>query len=254
MSFQDGTEPKPRNVWTAIGRAVIVVGCLGVLFVILLPAPQQPTCDRQRAPCKNNLHQIGLALHNYHHSYNSFPPAFVIGPDGTPWHSWRALILPFLGEKELAEKYRFDEPWNGPNNSKLLDPRPTVFACRVYDSVPHVRKSHTNYLAVVGPETVWPGASPISVSDIADEKWNTALVIEVRDADIPWLAPDDLSMEEASVPPTGDKGRRPSSIHNGASHVLMGDGTVRYVGFNVSPDVWRGILTRAGGEKIKDEF
>ena len=252
MIIPELPESKPHKVWKSIGRPVVVLGCLGALFVLLRPALEQTRCDVQRSTCKNNLKQIGLALHNYHQSYNSFPPAFVIGPDGTPWHSWRALILPFLEEKELAEKYRLDEPWNGPNNSKLLERRPEVFACRVYDGVPHVRKSHTNYLAVVSPETMWPGASSLGVSDIADEKWNTALVVEVRDAGIPWLAPEDLSMEEAIVPPTGDTGRRPSSIHTGASHVLFVDGTVRYVNFNVPPNTWKGILTRAGGEKIAD--
>ena len=252
MIRPESPESKPRKAWIAVRRTVVVVGCLGVLFALLSPAFQQTICDRQRAPCKNNLKQIGLALHNYHQSYNSFPPAVVHGPDGKPWHSWRVLIHPFLEEQSLAEKYRFDEPWNGPNNSKLVDQRPEVFACRGFDGVVNVPKHRTSYVAVVGHETVWPGATSTHLSDISDGTSNTVLVIEVRDAGIPWLAPEDLSMEEASVPPTGDTGRRSSSVHTGGGHVLMGDGTVRFVNTNIAPDIWKGLLTRAGGEEIND--
>ena len=250
-------EPKPRNAWKTMGRAVVVLGCLSVLFAIFFPA-DNPERKVPRHPCKNNLKQIGLALHNYHDAYDSFPPAFVLGPDGKRWHSWRALILPFLEEKPvLSKKYRFDEPWNGPNNSKLLDQRPLVFACHWIDNKTHVPKTDTNYVAVVGSDTAWPGAESMRVADIKDGTSVTALVIEVRDAGISWLAPDDLTFEEASLPPRGVKGRRASSIHftevdHGGLNVLMGDATVRFVNYDLMPEIWTGILTRAGGEMISD--
>ena len=245
-------EPTSRNVWKKLRWPVVAVGCLGVLFAILLPTVQQTICDRPRAPCKNNLKQIGLALYNYHDTYNCFPPAFVLGPDGKPWHSWRALILPFLDAEELAKKYRFDEPWNGPNNSKLLDQRPDIFACRGFDGVVNVSKRRTSYLAVVGSESAWPGATSIQVNDMTDGPSYTVMVIEVRDAFIPWLAPDDLSFEEAIAPPTDQEGRQPSSVHTGGGHVLMGDATVRFVNTNLALEMWKGMLTRAGGETITD--
>ena len=60
-----------------------------------------------------------MAVANYHETFGSFPPAFVNGPDGTPWHSWRVLILPYLQQQKLYESYNFAEPWNGPNNRTL---------------------------------------------------------------------------------------------------------------------------------------
>ncbi|MBC7820727.1 MAG: DUF1559 domain-containing protein, partial [Planctomycetaceae bacterium] len=200
----------------------------------------------------NNLKQIGLALHNYHDTYKSFPPAFVRGPDGKPWHSWRVLLLPHLEEHLLAEKYHFDEPWNGPNNSKLLNQRPDVFACRTFDHGPWVEKIDTTYVAVVGPETVWPGANSVNIGDITDGMSNTVLIIEVRDAGIPWMAPIDLAFEEASAPPTDQKGRHPSSVHTGGGNVLLGDGTVRFANTTLDPEIWRALLTRSGGETIND--
>ncbi len=243
-------EPKPRNVRKTIGRTVVVLVCLGVLLALVLPQPRSG--DDPRWPCRSNLKQIGFALHNYHDTYKSFPPAFVIGPDGKPWHSWRVLILPFLEQQPLAEKYRFDEPWNGPNNSKLLDQRPEVFACHRIDSNPLVPKTDTTYAVVIGSKTAWPGATAIGIDDISDGTSNTVLVIEVRDAGIPWLAPVDLAFEEAGVPPTDQEGRHPSSAHTGGGFVLLADGAVRFVNTTLVPEIWKGLLTRAGGEKIDD--
>ncbi len=251
------SEPKHWDVWKTIGQVIGVLVCLSLLFALLSPIFETTPEHRGPSPCKRNLKQIGLALHNYHDTYKCFPPAFVLGPDGKPWHSWRVLILPFLEERPLFEKYRFDEPWNGPNNSKLLDQRPLAFACHWIDNKTHVPKTDTNFVAVVGSETAWPGVESIRVADIEDGTSNTALVIEVRDAGIPWLAPDDLSFEEASLPPRGIKGRRASSIHfteadHGGLHVLMGDGTVKFVNCELVPEIWKALLTRAGGEAVAD--
>ena len=83
----------------------------------------------QRSTCKNNLKQIGLALHNYHDRYQSFPPAFVADENGKPMHSWRVLLLPYLDQADLYARYNFNEPWNGPNNLKLGDEIPEVYGC-----------------------------------------------------------------------------------------------------------------------------
>ena len=226
----------------------------GLLTLVLLVGyafwPPDPIGHRPRHPCKNNLKQIGLALHNSHAQYKTFPPAFVNGPDGKPWHSWRVLILPFLDEEKLYAEYRFDEPWNGPHNSLLLKRRPDVFCC--VTAKPHIPSGHTTYSAIVSDETAWPGPAGVSVQDIHDGMSNTILVVEVRDAGIPWLAPDDLSLEEACVAPAETPGRLPSSWHTGGLNVLMGDGTVRFVNSMIDLEIWRALLTRDAGETVND--
>jgi translation elongation factor EF-Tu-like GTPase len=64
-----------------------------------------------------------LAVANYHETYGCFPPAYVADRDGKPMHSWRVLILPFLEQQELYHAYNFAEPWDGPNNRKLMEAR-----------------------------------------------------------------------------------------------------------------------------------
>ena len=252
MIHPEFPEPKSRVVWKTIGKAVVVSVCFSILFVLVSPIFEMNPARRGPSPCKRNLKQIGLALHNYYDTYKSFPPAFVLGPDGKPWHSWRVLILPFLEEQLLFEKYRFDEPWNGPNNSKRLAKRPEAFACRSHDGVINVSKWQTSYVAVIGPETVWPGTTTIQNEEIADGTSNTAFVVEVREAGIPWMAPDDLSFEEASHSPTATIGRHPGSLHTGGAHILLGDGTVRFVNSELNPEIWKALWTRDGGETIPD--
>lgn len=76
-----------------------------------------------RSESLTHLRQIGLALHSFHATFNRFPPAIVVGPDGKPWHSWRVLLLPYLDERALYEEYKWDEPWDGPNNRRLIEAR-----------------------------------------------------------------------------------------------------------------------------------
>src|SRR5437016_5175694 len=69
--------------------------------------------------CSGHLSLLSVGLHNYHAGNGHFPPAYILGPDGKPWHSWRVLILPFIEQQRLYNEYNFDEPWDGPNNRKL---------------------------------------------------------------------------------------------------------------------------------------
>ena len=77
--------------------------------------------------CTNNLKHIGLALLNYNDIFGCFPPAYTTDANGKPMHSWRVLILPFIEQQTLYKRYRFDEPWDGPNNSLLAKEMPSVF-------------------------------------------------------------------------------------------------------------------------------
>src|SRR5579871_332674 len=65
--------------------------------------------SRHREQCQNNLMHLGLAVHDYHSANGHFPPAYVLGKDGKPWHSWRVLLLPYLHRDDLYKRYHFDE-------------------------------------------------------------------------------------------------------------------------------------------------
>src|SRR5882757_2755439 len=136
-----------RRGFTLI-ELLVVIAIIAVLIALLLPAVQAAREAARRAQCMNNLRQIGLALHNYHDQYNTFPPAYVADATGKPMHSWRVLLLPQLGEGQLYSEYDFSEPWDGPNNSRLLTRMPRVYACPSHSTPGH--ETNTAYAGVFG--------------------------------------------------------------------------------------------------------
>jgi prepilin-type processing-associated H-X9-DG protein len=178
--------------------AVLVCGCL---IALLLPAVEAAREAARRTQCNNNLKVIALALQNYHDDHGMFPPAFIPDKNGKPMHSWRVLLLPYMEEKALYDQYNFQEPWDGPNNSKLLmNPMPYAYRWYQCPSDPRTGRGPgiwTSYVAVVGPRTAWPGAPMRKMSEIADGTANTILVMEDQSTGIPWMEPRDLMLDEA---------------------------------------------------------
>ena len=115
--------------------------------VIPLTAEKESGTELLRARTLSNLSDIGLALHQFQDAHNFWPPAVLVGPDGKPWHSWRVLLLPLLGHRDLFDQYDFSQPWDSAKNLRLLDKMPAVFHDPIYgDKLGHF----TNYAAVLG--------------------------------------------------------------------------------------------------------
>lgn len=226
----------------------VLVLCGGIAAALLLPAVQQAREAARRSQCKNNLKQIALALHNYHDHFLTFPPAFIPDETGRPMHSWRVLILPFLDAAPLYSQYRFDEPWDGPNNSLLLSQMPDVYRC---PSDSHEGEFFTAYAGVYGPNSVFQGSSAITVQEITDGPFSTLGVGEAGEARIPWMKPEDI---DVTVHPTIGAPGGFSSRHIGGCHFLMMDGSVRYISQNIDNQVLRALFTINGGETVGGEY
>jgi hypothetical protein len=224
---------------------------VAVLVALLLPAMHQTSSGGRRDQCRDNLKQIGLALHSYHEKYGSFPPAYIGGVDGRPMHSWRVLILPFLGEQDIYDEYRFDEPWNGPNNSSLAEKIVDRFNCRGENRGAHLPATPmTSYVAIVGSETAWRGDVPTKLSDFSDGTASTLLVVETTDAAIHWMEPRDLEAARLAPRINQKSGRGISSVHIGGALVLFADGGVRFLSESLPAETVHSLLTRAGGETV----
>ncbi len=237
--------------------ALIIMGCAlgffilcaGVLAALLLPAVQQAREAARRSQCKNNMKQIGLALMNYESVWGSFPPAYVADADGKPMHSWRVLILPYLDALGTYEEYNFSEPWDGPNNSKLLGRMPPVYACPSHAA--GAGTTTTAYAAVFGENCVFRGADPVRIADITDGPSNTLIVAEATGASIPWMKPEDIDI--AKHPALGDKDGF-SSPHPIGVNGLIADGSVRHISSTINPQTLKALFTRDGGELVGGDF
>ncbi|MEZ5940798.1 MAG: DUF1559 domain-containing protein [Planctomycetaceae bacterium] len=82
---------------------LVVIAIIAVLIALLLPAVQQAREAARRSQCKNNLKQLGLALHNYHDNFNVFPPGACDGMQGTSGrrYAFTYFVLPFIDQAPL---------------------------------------------------------------------------------------------------------------------------------------------------------
>jgi hypothetical protein len=237
-----------RYVLAVLG-AIIVGGTLAYACMALLDARE---AGRQET-CQHGMRGLQLALLNYKDSRGQFPPAHILGPDGKPWHSWRVLILPYMCLGSVVEEYRFDEPWNSPHNLRFAEKIPAdLFQC---PSGPDYGKTqNTNFVAVVGDQTVFPSSPSVAVHEIDDGDANTMLLVEIGKSDIHWMEPRDLDFSSIALEldPARSSSAAISSPHEAGPCVVFADGGA---GVRLQPpidlDALRAMLTRSGGEDLE---
>jgi prepilin-type processing-associated H-X9-DG protein len=243
--------PKQWDKWKSFAVVLLVSPVIGIPGLLSLDSRSRPVS--RRSQCKNNLKQIGLALYNYHDKYGSFPPAYVADENGRPIHSWRVLLLPFLEQVPLYNRYRFDEPWDGPHNKKLADTILPIFNCPSGDhGGTGIDSTMTNYVVIVGPATAWPENGPTALKDFSDGPPNTLLVVEVANCGIHWMEPRDLHVGQMAPTINAKSGQGISSRHTGGANVLAADGSVRFIPESLSIEDLRAWLSAHAGDTAKD--
>lgn len=189
-----------------------------------------------------------MAVANYHDTYKCYPPPFIADADGKPMHSWRILVLPYLERNDLYQQYRFDEPWDGPNNRKLANQMPDQYALHGIEKPGNVT---TNYLRVVGDQTASPPNRMIDTSAISDGVSNSLFVVENVGANVHWMEPRDLEFDSMSFT-VGDLNGISSWLDPPAAVFL--DGSVQIIPSNTPPDTVRALLTVQGREEAASKF
>ena len=229
---------------------MLVMGALSVmLLVFVAPAVNQSRISAMNLETTSNLQQIAAAMQAYADEHGTYPPAYVADAAGQPMHSWRVLLLPYLGYSQIYEEYNFDEPWDSKGNLNLQFQMPVVFACEA--DADAALLYCTSYLVVTGDETMFPGAEGRKLEEIRDGVANTVLVVESHNSGITWTEPRDLSFDQMTWSVNGAVGRDIRTDNpSGAVHVITADNVTHALDGAVSQDQLRGILTVDGGEAI----
>jgi hypothetical protein len=229
-----------------LGCAVLLglLGLVGFLGLQFEAARYESRKASQQRECEGQLRRIARALHIYHDTYGSFPPAVTKNAAGQPMHSWRVLILPFLDGGPRDLDYRLDEPWDSPHNSRVTATTPEVFRCPGNDR--GAKFGTTHYLAIDGPQSVLNSQQPARLQDILDGPGGTMMVVEGRDPAAHWAQPRDLEIGRG----TGFGPDGMSSDHPDGFHAVMADGTVRFISYWTGAEGLRGLSTIDGGETV----
>ncbi len=252
------SRPEER-AWGTFWECLIVIGILYFLLSAWAVSEHGGRAAARRSECRNKLTSIALALHNYHEEYGCLPPPYLADEQGRPMHSWRVLILPYLNGwdlRSLYEQYDFSEPWNGPNNRRLAAGAVArYFQCSEEDTP---GSQHTNYVAVVGPDTIWPEGGSVSLFDVPDGTSSTLLVVEVSGSGIHWMEPRDLDAGQLALGINPQQGQGISSLHRccrrshwAGVNAAMADGSVRFLPEDTAPKTLQAMATTGGGETIE---
>jgi hypothetical protein len=162
-------------------------------------------------------------------------------------HSWRVLILPHLGYQELYDQYDFSQPWNSEENLKMATQMPEVFA---FHGEYERGVTTTNYLAVIGPNTLWPGTSNRMNDEVTDSHSSTIMLVENDGEDVHWMEPRYLQSETMSYEVNNAAGVSSKYL---APAVVMLDGSLKRLKEELPEDAFRALTTVNGGENISEQ-
>lgn len=235
------TQPQGKSsvllVATIIG--VLLLGALaviGILVALLLPAIGSAREAARRAACANQMRQIATAMLQYEAEHGSLPPAYTVDANGRPQHSWRVLLLPYLGPdaQSINSRYDYDAAWDSPQNQMLAKEIPQVYVC---PSDPAAPTGDTSYCVLSGPDYVFHADKTTKLADLAaGSGMQTLLLVETHGAGINWLQPRDMTEPELMLGLNSGMQGGCASEHPGGINGAFADGRVTFLSDSTSPE------------------
>tara|TARA_R110002095_G_C4239429_1_gene238803 strand:- start:404 stop:1273 length:870 start_codon:yes stop_codon:yes gene_type:complete len=268
---------------------LVVIAIIGVLVALLLPAVQQAREAARRSQCKNNLKQLGLAMHNYHDVYQTFPVGWTApsptsernrGPGWSffvrlfPFHDQTNLYNSLVGDNQLITDVALEElqvplsihrcpsDAGGPINTARENLGMSNYQ-GVYGSGPY---SNFNCNACKG-NGIFYGLSSVRFRDITDGTTNQLAIGEraaTKIGNVDYVGSvwagmilwnyyfNNVWITEASANGqiNGNANRGWSSVHAGGVHFALADGSVRFVNENIDGTTWENLGNTQDGNVL----
>jgi len=215
-------------------RSRHVADCLAFGFQ---PAHRALEEARRRTNCSNNLHQIALGMLLYHHERGTLPPAYTIDANGKPLHSWRVLLLPYVGEEKLFSQIRVAEPWNSVHNCQFHDAAVAIYQC----PSALAKRGDTTYSVIIGQHTAIRPAEGRSLDDLG---MNSVLVVE-RWTPVCWMDPTSELTEAIALKGINRRSECPEGIgsqHPGGAQAALRDGSARFISHSLETAALQSLL------------
>ncbi len=244
---------------------LVVIGIIGLLVAILLPAVQAAREAANRMRCLNNLHQMGLALHNYHDVHKRFPPGGIeprpIWPSGRQF-AWSAFLLPYLEQASLTTQIDFNKPFDDPANAAVAAQIIPLYLCPSTPNSPQLIQGRgpCDYGGIYGERITGPNEPPKGVmlydvalgfADVLDGTSNTLIVSEDSGfADGQWINGRNIFDQSFAINQAPKFENDIRSLHPGGANGLFCDGSARFLPETMPLDILAAICTRAGGEVV----
>jgi len=279
------TRRQTRPGFTLI-ELLVVIAIIAVLIALLIPAVQKVREAAARTQCRNNLKQLGLALHGYHDSSKKLPPGYnsatdAFGNDTGPGWGWGAYVLDYVEQSNLRRSISFNLDLGHANNAAARNTKLPIFLCPSDDTVGTFTPdggtysvAHGSYVGLFGNFEIEddPGNgnglffrnSQVKILQITDGTSNTLMVGE-RSSNLlkaTWTGvvsgideSQALVLGSADHPPNDPVAHFEDfwSRHTQGVNFLFADGSVRNISNSVSPTIYKAMATRAGGEPVSTD-
>jgi type II secretory pathway pseudopilin PulG len=235
-----------KGTWMAVTG--MCCGCIfpvAIMIALLLPAVQAAREAARRTQSRNNLKQIGLALHNYHDAYMTFPPGAIADKEGREYHGWQTMLLPYFEAATVYNRVDFNVPWNDAKNREPMQSQIAVYLSPGIGEVKDTAGYALTHYA--GNSELFRINRGFRFSEITDGLSHTILAGEAAGNFQPWGHPGNARDPAKGIHAGPDSFGRPGSP---AAGILMCDGSVRFFSKDVAPAVLKALATPAGGEVV----
>lgn len=252
------------------GGGVESVGTVAVLVALLLPAVQQAREAARRTASRNNLRQLGLAMHNHHDQHRALPAGTYPNAKLKPEErlSWMIALLPYLEEEDRFKQVDLTKGWKDKANEGALKSALSLNVT-LNPSQPIVQPVNgyaiTHYVGIAGVGKDAP-TLPITdnrvgmfgydrkttFADVRDGLSNTLMITDASKDFGPWAQGGAVTIRAFTTKPYVNGPDGIGSPHVGGFQALLGDGSVRFISKEIDPTLLEALSTIHGDETIGD--